>query len=148
MASVLSASLESCALVLHPTVASDFAVRPSDHSSNLLQKTPPLKSISPGGRSTTAEHIDRVTWALPHSLPLDLLCPISTARRAPLRTEPLAFMVPLPPCQVPLYAELGHFFQQLCARTLKLDVLRQMKYNIPIVICKLEKICAHPYCLM
>lgn len=37
-------------------------------------------------------------------------------------------------------AELGNFFQQLCARTLKLDVLHQMKENIPIVLCKLEKI--------
>ncbi|WVZ78323.1 hypothetical protein U9M48_026058 [Paspalum notatum var. saurae] len=37
-------------------------------------------------------------------------------------------------------AELGNFFQQLCARTLKLDVLRQMKDNIPIILCKLEKI--------
>jgi hypothetical protein len=45
-------------------------------------------------------------------------------------------------------AELGHFFQQLCARTLKLDVLHRMKYNIPIVICKLEKISPHLYCLM
>jgi hypothetical protein len=45
-------------------------------------------------------------------------------------------------------AELGHFFQHLCARTLKLDVLHQMKYNIPIVICKLEKISPHPNCLM
>jgi hypothetical protein len=41
-------------------------------------------------------------------------------------------------------AELGHFFQQLSARTLKLDVLRQMKDNIPIVICKLEKITPSP----
>jgi hypothetical protein len=37
-------------------------------------------------------------------------------------------------------AELGNFFQQLCARTLKLDVLHQMKENIPIVLYKLEKI--------
>ena len=44
-------------------------------------------------------------------------------------------------------AELGNFFQQLCARTLKLDVLHQMKENIPIVLCKLEKIFP-PHCLM
>jgi hypothetical protein len=37
-------------------------------------------------------------------------------------------------------AELGNFFQQLCARTLKLDVLERMKASIPIVLCKLEKI--------
>jgi hypothetical protein len=36
--------------------------------------------------------------------------------------------------------ELGNFFQQLCARTLKVDVLRQMKDNILIVLCKLQKI--------
>jgi hypothetical protein len=37
-------------------------------------------------------------------------------------------------------AELGNFFQQLCARTLKLDVLETLKANIPIILCKLEKI--------
>jgi hypothetical protein len=37
-------------------------------------------------------------------------------------------------------AELGNFFRQLCARTLKVDGLCQMKDNIPIVLCKLEKI--------
>jgi hypothetical protein len=37
-------------------------------------------------------------------------------------------------------AELGNFFQQLCARTLKLSVLHRMKSEIPIVLCKLEKI--------
>ncbi|WVZ49373.1 hypothetical protein U9M48_000740, partial [Paspalum notatum var. saurae] len=37
-------------------------------------------------------------------------------------------------------AELGNFFQQLCAKTLKLDVLHRMKEEIPIILCKLEKI--------
>jgi hypothetical protein len=37
-------------------------------------------------------------------------------------------------------AELGNFFRQLCTRTLKVDVLHQMKDNIPIVLCKFEKI--------
>ncbi|WVZ83966.1 hypothetical protein U9M48_031052 [Paspalum notatum var. saurae] len=37
-------------------------------------------------------------------------------------------------------AELGIFFQQLCAKTLKLDVLHRMKKDIPIILCKLEKI--------
>jgi len=37
-------------------------------------------------------------------------------------------------------AELGSFFQQLCARTLKLNVLKTLKTNIPIILCKLEKI--------
>jgi hypothetical protein len=38
-------------------------------------------------------------------------------------------------------AELGNFFQQQCARTLKVDVLCQIKDNIPIILCKIEKIC-------
>jgi hypothetical protein len=37
-------------------------------------------------------------------------------------------------------AELGNFFQQLCAKTLKLNVLHRMKPKIPIVLCKLEKL--------
>jgi hypothetical protein len=37
-------------------------------------------------------------------------------------------------------AELGNFFQQLCAKTLKVDVLHRMKEEIPIILCKLEKI--------
>jgi hypothetical protein len=37
-------------------------------------------------------------------------------------------------------AELGNFFQQLCAKTLKLDVLERLKADIPIILCKLEKI--------
>ncbi|WVZ83979.1 LOW QUALITY PROTEIN: hypothetical protein U9M48_031065 [Paspalum notatum var. saurae] len=38
-------------------------------------------------------------------------------------------------------AELGNFFQQLCARTvLKLDVSHRMKEEIPIILCKFEKI--------
>jgi hypothetical protein len=37
-------------------------------------------------------------------------------------------------------AELGNFFRQLCTRTLKVDVLHQMKDNIPIVLSKFEKI--------
>jgi hypothetical protein len=37
-------------------------------------------------------------------------------------------------------AELGNFFQQLCARTLKLIFLHKMKSEIPIILCKLEKI--------
>ena len=37
-------------------------------------------------------------------------------------------------------AELGNFFQRLCAKTLKIDVLQKMKAEIPIILCKLEKI--------
>jgi hypothetical protein len=36
--------------------------------------------------------------------------------------------------------ELSNFFKQLCARTLKLDVLKQMKDDIVVILCKLEKI--------
>jgi len=37
-------------------------------------------------------------------------------------------------------AELGNFFQQICAKTLKVDVLNKMRGEIPIILCKLEKI--------
>ncbi|XP_040382650.1 uncharacterized protein LOC102715326 [Oryza brachyantha] len=37
-------------------------------------------------------------------------------------------------------AELGNFFRELCAKTLKIDVLQQLKAEIPIILCKLEKI--------
>jgi len=37
-------------------------------------------------------------------------------------------------------AELGNFFQQICAKKLKLDILNQMRGEIPIIMCKLEKI--------
>ncbi|XP_015690674.1 uncharacterized protein LOC107303903 [Oryza brachyantha] len=36
--------------------------------------------------------------------------------------------------------ELGNFFQQICAKKLKLDVLNRMRGEIPIILCKLEKI--------
>lgn len=38
------------------------------------------------------------------------------------------------------FTELSTFFKQLCARTLKVNVLKQMKDNIVIVLCKLEQI--------
>ena len=37
-------------------------------------------------------------------------------------------------------AELGNFFQQLCAKTLKTDVLKRLRDEIPLILCKLEKI--------
>jgi hypothetical protein len=37
-------------------------------------------------------------------------------------------------------AELGNFFQHLCCKILKLDVLQKQKTDIPIILCKLEKI--------
>lgn len=37
-------------------------------------------------------------------------------------------------------AELGNFFRELFSKTLKIDVLHCLKYEIPIILCKLEKI--------
>ena len=37
-------------------------------------------------------------------------------------------------------AELGRFFRQLCSKTVKADALHQMKNDIVIILCKLEKI--------
>ena len=36
--------------------------------------------------------------------------------------------------------ELGNFFRQLCSRTLRKEVMEKLKQNIPIILCKLEKI--------
>jgi hypothetical protein len=36
------------------------------------------------------------------------------------------------------FIKLSTFFKHLCARTLKVDVLKQMKDNIVIILCKLE----------
>jgi hypothetical protein len=36
--------------------------------------------------------------------------------------------------------ELSTFFKQLCARTLKVNFLKQMKEDIVIILCKLEQI--------
>jgi hypothetical protein len=37
-------------------------------------------------------------------------------------------------------AELGNFFRELCCKTLKLDVLQRLENEIPIILCKPEKI--------
>jgi hypothetical protein len=37
-------------------------------------------------------------------------------------------------------AELGRFFKQLCSKTLNVDELQQMKTDIVLILCKLEKI--------
>jgi hypothetical protein len=37
-------------------------------------------------------------------------------------------------------AELGNFFRELCCKTLKMDVLERLKDDIPVILCKLEKI--------
>jgi len=36
--------------------------------------------------------------------------------------------------------ELGKFFQELCSRKLKVDRLKRLKAEIPVILCKLEKI--------
>jgi hypothetical protein len=42
-------------------------------------------------------------------------------------------------------AELGRFFMELCRKTLNKDVLVKMKEEIPVLLCKLEKISPHLY---
>ena len=37
-------------------------------------------------------------------------------------------------------AELGKFFRELCSKTLNRDILAEMKKEIPVILCKLEKI--------
>ena len=37
-------------------------------------------------------------------------------------------------------AELGKFFRELCSRNLRKDVITRLKRDIPLIICKLEKI--------
>jgi hypothetical protein len=36
--------------------------------------------------------------------------------------------------------ELGNFFRQLCSRTLRKEVVEKLKWDIPPILCKLEKI--------
>ncbi|XP_066320623.1 uncharacterized protein [Miscanthus floridulus] len=37
-------------------------------------------------------------------------------------------------------AELGTFFRELCSRNLRIDVIKRLKEEIPLILCKLEKI--------
>ena len=37
-------------------------------------------------------------------------------------------------------AELGNFFRELCSRNLKVGVVKCLKKEIPLILCKLEKI--------
>ena len=37
-------------------------------------------------------------------------------------------------------AELGRFFRELCAKTLRVDVLNRLKVEIVVILCKLEKL--------
>jgi hypothetical protein len=36
--------------------------------------------------------------------------------------------------------ELGTFFRELCSRNIRIDVLKRLKDDIPLILCKLEKI--------
>ena len=37
-------------------------------------------------------------------------------------------------------AELGNFFRELCSRNLSVHVIKHLKKEIPLILCKLEKI--------
>ena len=37
-------------------------------------------------------------------------------------------------------AELGNFLRELCCRNLRVDVVKRLKVEIPLIICKLERI--------
>jgi hypothetical protein len=37
-------------------------------------------------------------------------------------------------------AKLGIFFRELCYKTLKMNVLQRLEADIPVILCKLEKI--------
>jgi hypothetical protein len=37
-------------------------------------------------------------------------------------------------------AELSHFYRQLCAKEIKKEMLKKLEEEIPVLICKLEKI--------
>jgi hypothetical protein len=37
-------------------------------------------------------------------------------------------------------SELGNFFRELCSRHLRIDVVKRLKVEIPLILCKLEKI--------
>ena len=37
-------------------------------------------------------------------------------------------------------SEVGNFFKQLCSRTLRKEVMKKLKWDIPLILCKLEKI--------
>jgi hypothetical protein len=37
-------------------------------------------------------------------------------------------------------AELETFFRELCSRNIRIDVVKQLKEQIPLILCKLEKI--------
>jgi hypothetical protein len=41
-------------------------------------------------------------------------------------------------------AELGTFFRELCSRNLRIDVVKRLKEQIPLILCKLEKIFPPP----
>jgi hypothetical protein len=36
-------------------------------------------------------------------------------------------------------AELETFFRELCSRNIRIDVVKRLKEQIPLILCKLEK---------
>ena len=44
------------------------------------------------------------------------------------------------PGQYEAVAELGNFFRELCSRNLSVHVVQRLKQEIPLILCKLEKI--------
>ena len=52
---------------------------------------------------------------------------------------PIAFGV-LPIHVLNPLTKISHFFKDLCSATLKEESLRRMEENIPIILCKLERI--------
>jgi hypothetical protein len=56
------------------------------------------------------------------------------------RLLPIAIREKLTPEIETTVIEMGNFFKQLCSRTLKVDVLKQMKVDIVVILCKMEQI--------
>jgi hypothetical protein len=53
---------------------------------------------------------------------------------------PIAIREKLTPEIETILIEMGNFFKQLCARILKVDILKQMKIDIIVILCKMEQI--------
>jgi hypothetical protein len=44
-------------------------------------------------------------------------------------------------------AELSHFYRELCAKEIKKDMMEKLEEEIPVLLCKLEKIFPPGCCL-
>jgi hypothetical protein len=53
---------------------------------------------------------------------------------------PIAIREKLTPEIETTLIEMGNFFKQLCTRILKVDILKQMKIDIILILCKMEQI--------